>query len=72
MPMAKFANHYKTILLKSWPTRVVILLVFNPPENNLPAEKRYTNEWIAIHLFESGMKTSLRMIALCRKDREYY
>ena len=25
--MAKFANHYKTVLKKKWPTRVAIMLV---------------------------------------------
>ena len=79
---------------------------FNPPEKNLPAEKRYTVEWdyysiqkhviketgpkvgcfagfchhrltaMSAHthayrypLVESGTKTGLRAIALCRKDR---
>ena len=79
---------------------------FNPPEENLPAEKCYTVEWDYYSLWkhviketgpkvgcfagfchhhlmatsadthayryllvENGMKTGLRSIALCRKDR---
>ena len=46
IPMDKFVNHYKMGFLKETAYKGgYIVGFFNPPEENLPAEKRYTVEW---------------------------
>ena len=46
IPMDKFANHLKKWFLKETAYKDgYIIGFFNPPEENLPAEKRYTVEW---------------------------